>query len=459
MKDFYKMIIDNSTIEDGEKVFTFDHDVRLSASPRVEKPAQGRSGDSDEHQGAGSSEEEETEEEVSSPEHGTSHNTEGNIVRSWRILSMVQGWPSMGWWPTLVDYGHDGGKALKQMIPLINGKKPDLMRNHTDDVNAIIGHIENARWENSIDIPSGVNADLVIDPNWKKQDAYALQTNKYRSGSVGISGKFKKSHPDMEDYEFMQKQGKKVNGEIVRFLPVSITDVRHMAIVATHHGADPNSAPRDESSAASNSANNSQPSTGGSSMLEKLLVLFNSILPLLKLDKLIDNAEIPEGLAQKVMDRLNVLNKALERVTWLEGQLQNIGALFKADSEAGLTSDEVLNRLPEIVARAKNGDKFMEHRRKEAIKWYDSAVVDPSKKEMTDNQKKMRARIENSTDLEFIEEQLAFYEDIARGRFQLNRSSQPEDIDKPGASHANTSLLASEISDSCDKMYKRGEKK
>jgi|GEM_PF-2742717 len=451
MLDKTRIKVPNHVIADnGEKLFFLDHYVsteRRETPPIMPSAQEGVDPNNQQNNDSGADNSDDA-------DANSEANDDGLVRQKWRLLSCVQAWPSMGWYPVLVDYSHEGGKAIKAIPRLVNTSKPDLMKNHSDDVNNIVGHIEQAEWEDSSDIPPGANGVLVIDPEFDQKAAIALQKGIFRSGSIGITGQFKKSHEDMDDYEFMVKQGKKVKGEIVRFLPVKITSVRHMAIVPGGAGADANAGTRAAGNTANHQSYNTPNVTGGRDMLKKLLDLINKAAGLLKLDPMVDNSEIPAGFEEKVIDRIKILHAASEERNSLVLGLQAIGEqFFKDDNGLAPKAAEVLNRIPARLEKAKNGDRFVEHQRSEALKAFDAARVDPAKPELSSLDKKLRARIENSGDLDFLAEELERYQEEAKERFGLNRSSEAEDLKRADGEVGPTSLDEAEIRESAQKLH------
>jgi hypothetical protein len=181
----------------------------------------------------------------------------------------------------------------------------------------------------------------------------------------------------------------------------------------------------------------------------------------LKLEQLAENAvEMPKDYEEKCIERFSALHKGFEEANTLKSALQNIGEKYlKADGEVGVTASETLNRLPERLEKAKHGDAFLLHQRKEALRAFDAAKVDPAKAEMSGLDKKLRARIANSNDLDYLAEELERYQQIAKDRLGLNKSSESEDLGKPeGGEQGPTSLQEAEIRENALKLHAGGKK-
>lgn len=351
-----------------------------------------------------------------------STDTNANIVRDpWRLISAVQAWPTTGHWlPQLVDYGHDGGKALKQAIPIINSTKPDLTWNHSMDVRDVAGHIENARWEDSKDIPPGINADLVVDPEFDRKAAVGLSKGAIRNGSIGINMEIRQSHEDMDTEKFMELQGEEVGGDICRWLVVATTGVRHMAMVAAGTGADPNSGKRgdnshNENAHSNNTGHSDNTSSGDDDMDEKL--------------------------------------KAL---------LLSFGAEFTKPGETNLSAEEILKRLPERLEMAKVGDLYLKELAADALKWFDAAKVSQDKPGLNEDERELREIIASCRDARQLRAYVIEYQSQAKLRFgpvMSNRSSAAEEIPTPTAGGVgNLTGFDRDLAESVKKLFPEGAK-
>ncbi len=170
---------------------------------------------------------------------------DGLVRDNWRLISAIEAWPRTAFsHPQLLDYSDNGGAVIRQAIGLINSIRPDVTWNHSDDSKDIAGHLSNARWEDSTDIAPGVNAQVVINPEFDPKAAIGLQSGAIRSGSIGVNMQVTRSHPDTKFNDFIQKQGEVVGGKKVRWIPEKITAVRHMAMLPYGAGADPNAGKR-----------------------------------------------------------------------------------------------------------------------------------------------------------------------------------------------------------------------
>jgi hypothetical protein len=360
---------------------------------------------------------------------------DGMIRQRWRTISTVKAWPQNAWgFPILVDYGWDGGKALKSAVGLINGPKPDLTKDHSSSIDAVFGHIENAKWEDSKDIPPGVNADLVVDPELYPMEAKRLDKGAYRSSSIGIDAEMVRheAHKDMDDWDFLVKMGKKVNGEEVRLLLKKVKKVRHHAVIAAYTGADPNAGLRNSLEDPATNINQNISAGGTKPMKKWLLALLNRAFDKFKLDRAADWStleEAPEGFEAMFNGRVDALVATFEEHSALVAKLHALEGYVKNEGEVGLNTSEIADRLEGKLELAVHGKAHLESRRAEAKKYLSMVESDNSKKEtLSDLAKRRLERLENTKDLDFIEDELAHYKALAEEKFDLNRSSSPEEL-------------------------------
>lgn len=363
----------------------------------------------------------------------------GIVKQNWRLISAVQAWPSSDFYePQMVDYGHEGGKTLKSIISLVNQSKPDLLWNHSHDAHDVAGYIDNASWEDSQDIPAGVNAELVIDPQFDYKAALGVQTGLIKSGSIGVTMDCRPSHEDMPFEKFISNQGKTINGNMVRWLPIKIQSVRHMALLPSGTGADPNAGLRVSPDNQKNKqVNNKQTEPQaeatkkeGERMADEKLTLLAELAKRLGIEvALSEEAKLPEGLAEKLSGKIDAMTAEFDKLMGVKILADAI--VSKLDCK---TLDEVSAVLDAKLDLAKCGEKLLDHFRKEAVKWFDSSRVALGKTEASEAEKRIRARIENSEDLSYLEDVALDYRGIAENGLSSKRTSEGVDItaeDKP----------------------------
>ena len=356
---------------------------------------------------------------------------ESGVVRQkWRFISALQAWPTTAYGlPQLVDYGWDGGVALSHAVNLINESSPDLTWNHSIDAKDVAGHITDSTWEQSTDIVPGITGYVVVDPNFDAKAAIGISKGIIRSGSIGISAEMTKSHPDMEIEEFLSNQGEEIDGDVVRWKLKNVVEVRHMAMLATGTGADPNAGLRYKSSLLSNQGKSPNSNNGGNIMVPTETRpesgLLNKVCELLKVDEsTLENAELAET---KLAERIEKLQDRADKFNSLSQAVADLEKLVITDNETGLSVSDIIERLPQRLDYAKHGERFLVEKRNEALKAFDSANV-KADENMSDNAKRLRSRIENSKDIDFVLEMLELHQGIAEERFSLNRSSIVEEL-------------------------------
>lgn len=420
---------------DGAEIYQLDH--YIGAERRIvknDKPVQQSSLDN-------------AESDVSEPD------ASGLIRQKWRFISALQAWPTTAYGlPQLVDYGWDGGIALSQAVNLINSSNPDLTWNHSIDAKDVAGHITDATWEQSTDIAPGITGYVVVDPNFDAKAAIGISKGIIRSGSIGISAEMTKSHPDMDIEEFLSNQGEDVDGDVVRWKLKSVVDVRHMAMLATGTGADPNAGLRYKSSLLNNQGKLPNSNNGGNIMVPTETRpesgLLNKVCELLKVDEtILENAELAES---KLSERIEKLQDRADKFNNLSQAIADLEKLVIAENETGLSVNEIIERLPQRLDYAKHGERFLVEKRNEALKAFDSANV-KTDENMSDNAKRLRGRIENSSDIDFVLEMLELHQGIVTERFGLNRSSLVEEL--PAEKKSVIGAKDKQIRDGAKKLF------
>lgn len=407
----------------GEKVYSFNCIVDSQRRPAPPAKTPGvQDGKPDKVENAASDDGATTNSSSSEPPQ------DGLVRDDWRLISAVEAWPSSDFWlPQLVDYSHDGGKVLKDVVPLVNVNHPDVTWNHSRDAKDIAGYVENAAWEDSKDIPVGVNGTLVVDPTYDNKAATGLQKGVIRNGSIGFQMHAKPSHPKMAFEDFIAKQGKIVNGEKVRWIPQKITNVLHMAMVPAGAGADPNAGKRNgqgTQNVATNINNN-----GGLVPMKEVIALLTAICQSLGIEvALVEDSPIPADLEERATKKAQTLSEIQGKYNSLVSKVQEIGSSILTEGETSLTADATLARLPEVISMSKHGARLLAHQRAEALKFFDAAKISGDKKELTEAEKRLRGRIENCDDLDMLSDWTDEYRPQAEARFGNRRTSENEEL-------------------------------
>jgi hypothetical protein len=358
------------------------------------------------------------------------------LVTPCRLISSVKTWPSMGWLGAqLVDYSHNNAAAIRQAVDIINSRpRPvPLMWDHSNDMRDKAGTVSDAVWaRKNSQMPPGVNANLVVNREYDSKAAKGLETGVIDATSISLWCEMEQSHPDMGFWDFVDQQGETVDGKEVKWNPIATKDVLHHAMVPA--GADENSGPLKNSRIDTGNNGESIPSTQGeppkqtrriNNMIEKFVLLIQAILGKLHIDAFVDaGSELPEGLQDKVVSKLDVLVAAGARYNELASRLQAFGEKLLKEGETALSAVQVLDRLPELYLMAEKGKNFCEFQRKEALRLFDLAKFKPDSAELTEAEKRIRSRIEATDDLAYLEDMIDEYRVQAESKLGKNfRSS------------------------------------
>jgi len=381
----------------------------------------------------------------------------GPVTQNWRLISAVKAWPNSSFvMPQLVDYGHDGGETLKKIVDLVNLSRPDLIWNHSNDAHDVCGYVTDASWEDSDDIPVGVNAQLYVNPDFDKKAAVGLQDGILRNGSIGVVMDCQPSHPNMKFSKFLESQGQTVNGNEVRWLPIDVKAVRHMAIVQSGAGADPNAGRRNimtdnmknepventtEEIIEENTITEENIETKEISYMEEHVSLLSNLVNALGVEAVIaENEAIPEDLQERLVTKISKYTEYKDRLNTLGSMLDEAKKIVGAES-----NDVFISTLNAKVALSEHGEKLLGHFRKGAVKWFDSAKAAMGRTDLSDSEKRMRTRIEVSEDLDYLEDMVTEYREIAESTLSVKRVSEGSDLpkDKPTVSQKDKDIAAS----------------
>lgn len=441
-------------VENGRKVYTvnttinsFSRDApppsHRVAAAHSSKPPEEESEESAKHAGGGEPP-------------GRNEGAQTDLVRvPFRLISAVRVWPTMGWLgPQLVDYGHNDGAAIRQ-IPEICAKRRrsvPLTWDHSNSSKDRAGKVENIVWEDSKDIPPGVNGDAVVNKRFDEKAAVGLETGELEASSICVQLDMEWSHPDMEFMDFIALQGREVDGEIVRWLPIAALDVLHHALVWA--GADPNSGPRETESengatanaATTNTASAVQNTHDGGEDMEKVLALLTACCAALGIDVVLAKDSVPDKLQERMEAKLTALKEAQGKYNELASGLQGLENRVKQDGDTSLSSADVLNRLPARLDLAVAGEQYIADLRAEALKWFDSAKVDPQKPEISAEAKAIRDVIAACGAIGQLKAYCAEYKAQAEKRFgptgmRSSEGSEPPTQQKPAATGADLDII------------------
>ena len=148
-----------------------------------------------------------------------SKESDDTITRTYRALSA-----DIVWNYVPIDFGNKDGKVLKKSTSLLKTQKTGhalpMFKDHDRSVEAWIGTVVDAYWdEASNEYPAGINIIAEYDKVALGEVVIrGIKANSLTSVSVTVDFEWSQSHPDMDYWEFYDKLGQEVDGEMVRVL-------------------------------------------------------------------------------------------------------------------------------------------------------------------------------------------------------------------------------------------------
>lgn len=163
-------------------------------------------------------------------------NAEEFIEPMFRLLSATI--VSKNWNPT--DFSQPG--VLKNSMKYLLGQTVNC--DHSTDVGNAIGSVSQVMWQEAYKdgnfvIPAGINGVLKIDGKANPRIARGILMNppSIHSNSVTVQFRWEKSHPDMDDWDFLDKLGTyDEHGNMIRRIVTEV--VRYLETSLVSHGAD-----------------------------------------------------------------------------------------------------------------------------------------------------------------------------------------------------------------------------
>lgn len=389
---------------------------------------------------------------------------DGLVRQRWRFVSMIEAWPSGGFFlPQLIDMSHNNGKALQEAALLINRDKPPLMLNHSLDVQDEVGFVEGAEWENSRDIKPGVNGHLVVDPEIESKVAKKIEKGLFRNGSIGIAMKLLASHPKMKPKEFYEKQGQMINGNKVRWLLQKVHKVRHFALVPAMTGADPNAGQRTANinnqtneKAPVNDQPKKQKPTGEGTMEEntKLKQVLTTAFQQVGVDTdCIAAAETDLAAEERLREVVGKLTASFNELKGLRDQVKDLAEFVRTEADLTLTEEQILGRLPDKLEFARYGESFLNEQQKKAQKLFcavKGGKEDPKILNADDLQ--MWKWIGEEKDLQKLEYHIKEYGRQINAKFGSRRSTVDSELPDEEGISANPDQRKKEIRDATKKF-------
>jgi hypothetical protein len=363
-----------------------------------------------------------------------------------RLISAVDAFPSMGWLgPQRVAYGHNQAAAIRDIPALIESRpRPvPLMWNHSSDMKDKAGRVVNAEWEESTDIPPGVNAWAEVNWNYDSKAAFGLASGEIDATSVAIWTEMERSHPDMpfEQFTELAAAGGEYEGRMVEWFPTKLLDVPHHAMVPA--GADPNSGPREPSHIVGNAALAATNITqrGGITMEHKAITILDSLCRDLGFDVILqEDIPIPEDLAARMAKRVAADQAAAAKYGELVKELFRLGERHLPEKIGSPV--EILVALEPLLETAALGATYVNDLRQQALRAFDTAKVDPTR-EQTLEVRTLRSVIEGSADIGQLKAWISEYEPHAAAKLgPVKRSSQGEELPPVTGSSSTLELTA-----------------
>ena len=131
------------------------------------------------------------------------------------------------------------GDVLKKAAPLFKGAR--IIVNHYPSVDNVFGVVMESHWEDeSKERAAGINGTYRIFKKFGEDIIDKLQSDPplLDATSAGIRLDYERSHPSLKDWQHYFSLGKKIDGEVVRYIVKEVTDVLEVSIV--FRGADKN---------------------------------------------------------------------------------------------------------------------------------------------------------------------------------------------------------------------------
>ena len=147
---------------------------------------------------------------------------------------------------TPIDFSKKG--VLKKATKFL--KDQPFLKDHDRSIDSQIGKVTDTLWDDGEgNIPGGINALVRINVRAPQSATVIplIEEGDANSVSVTVWYEWEKSHPEIEDWDYIWALGTEVDGELVRIIVTKILDIGELSLV--WDGADPY-AERIEASAA-----------------------------------------------------------------------------------------------------------------------------------------------------------------------------------------------------------------
>ena len=426
-------------IENGRKIYTMDMRIEAVRRPYIPQIAHAKR-DSDQNTAI-----------VPMLARPVEQPDDPDIVRvQVRLISALPAYPSMGWLgPQRVHYDHDNAAAIRQIPAHMLGRtRPvPVMWNHSYDMHDKAGRLDRPWWEESTDIVHGANADIVVNRKYDPKAAIGLETGEINATSISVSTELEQSHPNLSWDAFveMASTGAIMDGRPVAWYPTRLKEVLHHALV--WEGADPHSGPRDTNNtrqyfdmgASAMSDNNNDANEkkaaeaantntrGGITLEHKSIQILDSLCRDMGFDVILsDEAMITDELHARMAKRLAAFQAAATRYGELEARLSRLAEKHLPRAQFN-SSVETLEALAGRLEMAAYGESYLNDLRATALQAFDTAHFNAEGTQSL-AQKKLRATVEESSDVEELKAFAAEWEQDAAQKLGDTRTSKGEDM-------------------------------
>jgi hypothetical protein len=287
------------------------------------------------------------------------------IYPSFRLLSETQ---VRNGWSGVIDFSEPG--VLKEAMPLFLGQT--VYPDHEMSVGNALGSVASVEWqearvENGVTIPAGVNGKLKIDAvaNPRIARLLLMKPPGIHSSSTTVSFAWKKSHEGMGDDEFEDKMGSfGEDGRLICKQVTKIDRIYEQSLVS--HGADKFAKiNQSETEEAANSESARSFVIDYSNLKDIQSFNFNPMNTKKKTDP-------PEGASEFSMpENLQAIFEVMPDITLVE--IQGLQAQPTRIDDAQLTelnNFKGLGSFEEVTAQIELGKTFLAEVRAETIKKY-----------------------------------------------------------------------------------------
>lgn len=287
---------------------------------------------------------------------------ENFLYVTYRALSMAR----VSWCGLVLDFTEPD--VLKRSVKLLQGQT--VYTDHDTRVENWMGAVAQTKWDESQGIPPGINSRLKLNKKWssaaKNDIILGVRLGTIHSVSVDVVFEYRKSHPDLDSYEFFTMQGEEINGSIVRLIVTGIIGYGEESLV--WQGADRHAKQQRIIQVSSDGGMGLERGTakpkipGGNNVkLSRLFAtLFNLDLERYGLTAGKDEVDLDQAGQSMLMGDLVRANNAMN------GKIDEMNAMLR-DFVGDIVPDKFKAALAALAERAKMGDQYLAAVREDAL--------------------------------------------------------------------------------------------